>query len=196
MPSMSKSERSMCLSRPWRSIARRIVPWATLDTALSGDVLEIGGGGGAMAEALAASHPHVRLTMTDVDPVMVDVARRRLAHVPDVSLCPADVTALPYPDASFDTVTSFLMLHHVIDWEKAVAEVARVLRPGGVFVGYDLTATRIATVIHLADDSPYRLIRRGEFESQVATAGLGLVRMQYSAFGHVFRFVAAHQPSR
>jgi ubiquinone/menaquinone biosynthesis C-methylase UbiE len=50
------------------------------------------------------------------------------------------------------------MLHHVIDWPAALDEVARVLRPGGVFVGYDLTNTMLARLIHQADRSPYRLL--------------------------------------
>ena len=42
----------------------------------------------------------------------------------------ADATDLPFPDDTFDAVVSFIMLHHVIDWEAAVAEAIRVLRPG------------------------------------------------------------------
>ncbi|MDN5851991.1 MAG: class I SAM-dependent methyltransferase [Actinomycetia bacterium] len=166
------------------------MPWTTLGTQFSGAVLEIGGGGGGMAEALAKANPQIRLTMTDIDEAMVDVARTRLAHVRNVSVRHADVTTLSFPDDSYDTVVSFLMLHHVIDWETAVAEVARVLRPGGLFVGYDLTDTRISALIHRVDGSPHRLIRRGEFEAEVGAAGLDLERMRYSAVHHIFRFVA------
>ena len=187
---MSKSERSLCIGRPWRAVARRIVPWTTFGTQFSGDVLEIGGGGGGMAEAIAESNPHVTLTMTDVDDAMVDVARVRLAHFPNAMVRQADVTLLPFADDTYDTVVSFLMLHHVIDWETAVAEVARVLRPGALFVGYDLTDTAIARWIHRVDGSPHRLIRAGEFEAAADSAGLELEHMRYSARNHVFRFIA------
>ena len=56
------------------------------------------------------------------------------------------------------------MLHHVIEWERAVTEAARVLRPGGSFVGYDLLASRMVSLVHRADRSPHRLIEPGAFE--------------------------------
>lgn len=190
---MSKPERSLCRSSLWRAVVRRIVPWTTLGTTIRGDVLEIGGGGGGMAEALARANPDVRLTMTDIDPAMVDTARVRLVRYSNVAVRQADVTLLPFADSSYDAVVSFLMLHHVIDWENAVAEVARVLRPGGTFVGYDLTDTTIAAWIHRVDGSPHRLIPRSVFEPAVDAAGLDIERMHYSARSHLFRFVA-HKP--
>lgn len=194
MPSMSKPERSLCISRPWRSLARRMVPWTTLGTALSGDVLEIGGGGGGMAEAVAEANPHIRLTMTDVDSAMVDVARVRLARFRNTSVRQADVTMLPFADRSYDAVVSFLMLHHVVDWETAVDEVARVLRPGGLFVGYDLTDTAFAALVHRVDGSAHRLIPPGAFEPIVENAGLEAENMRYSMRRHLLRFVARKPP--
>ena len=187
---MSKSERSVCSGRSWQLLAKRIVPWATLGTEFSGDVLEIGGGGGGMAEALGAANPQIRLTMTDIDPAMVDVARARLAHVPNVSTRHADVTRLPFPDRSYDIVLSFLMLHHVVEWEPAIDEVARVLRPGGIFVGYDLTHTALAEFVHRVDGSPHRLIPAATLEPALERAGLEPEHMRYSMRRHILRFVA------
>ena len=63
---------------------------------------------------------------------MVDLARRRLGADADVRV--ADLGApLPYPDDAFDLVVSSLALHYVEDWDAALAEVRRVLRPGGRF---------------------------------------------------------------
>ncbi len=110
---------------------------------LDGEVLEIGGGSGAMAAELLRKCPDVRLTLTDYDEVMVGTARTRLGEFGErVSVRQADATRLPFADASFDTVVSFIMLHHVIDGEAAVAEAGRVLRPGGRLIGYDLLASR------------------------------------------------------
>ncbi|MEX5265258.1 hypothetical protein RF640_14660 [Kocuria sp. CPCC 205231] len=53
MPRMSVLEASFCRSAPWGLVARRMVPWATQGFPVTGDVLEIGGGSGAMAEAIA-----------------------------------------------------------------------------------------------------------------------------------------------
>ena len=67
-----------------------------------------------MAEAIARAHPRVRLTTTDADPAMVEAAQDRLAGFPLTQARQADATRLPFEDESFDTVLSFLMLHHVL----------------------------------------------------------------------------------
>ncbi len=94
-----------------------------------GAVLEIGGGTGAN---LAHYRDVDRVTITEPDPFM----RRRLeqkltdARVP-VEVSAAGAEALPFPDGSFDTVVSTLVLCTVPDQETALDEVGRVLRPGG-----------------------------------------------------------------
>ena len=145
-----------------------------------------------MAAELGRTDRQVRLTVTDLDPVMARAARQRLAHLPHVVVHQADATRLPYKDGSFDAVTSFLMLHHVIviEWESAVSEASRVLRPGGMFLGYDLVASRVASLVHLVDRSPHRLIERGTLEPVLARAGLQAVTVQYSLRGLVLRFAA------
>lgn len=82
MPVMSAIEGAFCRSGPWRSFARRsVLPWALDGHRLAGDVLEIGGGSGAMAAGVARDYPDVRLTVTDVDEAMVASARERLGTV-------------------------------------------------------------------------------------------------------------------
>ena len=98
-------------------------------------------------------------------------------------------TALPFPDESFDSVVSCLMLHHIIDWERAVAEVARVLRPGGTFVGYDLTRTPLASLFHWLDRSPHRLLVPVEFQAECIRNGFA-IRLRSRLLGHVMQFVA------
>lgn len=191
MPVMSAIEGAFCRSAPWRSFARRVVlPWALDGHSLTGGVLEIGGGSGAMAASMARAYPHVRLTVTDVDEAMVSPARARLSHDANVTVQVADVTDLPFADASFDAVASYLMLHHVIDWPGALREVRRVLRPGGQLIGYDLTDTRLARWIHRADGSPHRIIAVDELAHGLAMAGFapGVVRPSFA--GHLMRFYA------
>jgi ubiquinone/menaquinone biosynthesis C-methylase UbiE len=74
----------------------------------------------------------------------------------------ADATALPFPDDTFDVVLSWVMLHHTVEWEKAVAEAIRVLRPGGRLVGYDLLSTPPLRLLHRDDGADLRLIRLAE----------------------------------
>lgn len=87
-----------------------------------GDVLEVGAGTGANKPFY---EPDARVTFTDPDPAM----RRR---IPGATT--ADVSALPFEDASFDVVVATLVLCSVPDVDRALAEIARVLRPGGRYV--------------------------------------------------------------
>ena len=137
-------EKRFCSSALWRITSQlAVVPWVLAFTdnqlAADADVLEVGSGGGFNAETLLRRFPSWRLTATDYDAEMVELAARRLARFGDrVRLNQADATALRYPDASFDVVLSIGVLHHVGAWEKALAEAARVLRPGGSLLAVDL----------------------------------------------------------
>ena len=189
MPVMSAIEGAFCRSTPWQSFARRaVLPWALDGHPLAGEVLEIGGGSGAMAVGVVRSSPNARLTMTDVDAAMVDSARTRLAAYATVNVEVADVTSLPFVTGRFDVVTSYLMLHHVIDWVDALTEVSRVLGPGGAFIGYDLTDTRSARWIHKADGSPYLMIAPDALADELAVAGFNEIKIRRSARGHLMRF--------
>jgi len=186
MSVMSNVEAAFCRSAPWRAFARRIaLPWALQGTTVGADVLEIGGGSGAMASALLSRHPGTRLTVTDVDQSMVRAADRRLAPFGDrARVVVDDATELEFDDESFDMVCSWLMLHHTVRWERVCSEAVRVLKPGGLVVGYDLTDGRLARFIHRVDGSEHRLIRPSDLahelrhldvvEPQVRTARGGL----------------------
>jgi SAM-dependent methyltransferase len=188
---MSAVERTFCRNPWWSGFARKVVlPWALQGVRPAGELLELGSGSGAMAAGAAQMFPDLRLMVTDIDPAMVRAARERLDGRPRVTVREADVTDLPFADDRFDVVASYLMLHHVIEWPLALAEAARVLRPGGTLVGYDLDRTRLATWIHVVDRSPYRLIDRGEFEPALAAAGFDRVRVTRALGHHVTMFVA------
>lgn len=190
MPEMTRFAQVMCRSAPWRVFAGRVVlPWALQGNELRGDVLEIGCGSGAMAAEVLRRFPDVRLTATDYDQSMVDAAQRRLASFNSrVEVRQADATSLPFSDASFDSALSFIMLHHVVDWEQALAELVRVLRPGGVLVGYDLLGDRAGHRGH-GRDHDVRMMRRSELHQKldeltggaVIRPGLGGIVARFSA---------------
>ena len=191
MPVMSRVEQAFCRSAPWRSFSRRtVVPWAVEDP-IHGEVLELGSGSGEMASDLLDRYPISRLVATDLDPTMVAAAGQRLARFgPRVEVRHADATGLPFDDDTFDAVVSFLMLHHIIEWEVAVHEVFRVLRPGGRFIGYDLGDTGFARLIHRLDGSPHRLVTPDQLRSRFGTANAHRISVAPSWSGLVFRFDA------
>ncbi len=190
MPVMSSAEAILCRSAPWRAFAGRVVlPWMLSGMPISGRVLEIGGGSGAMAEVLLRRAPDIDLTLTDVDAAMVDAARRRLKGT-DSTVEVADVTALPFGDGSFDAVASFLMLHHVVDWRHALAEAHRVLRPGGALVGYDLTRSAIARWFHQVDRSVVELLSADGLRDGLTMAGFGSVEVSPARGNQWMRFRA------
>ena len=190
MPSMSPVQSAFCRSRPWRLFAGRgLLPWCLQGFEPRGDVLEIGAGSGAMAAALLARHP-VELTVTDFDAEMVDAASARLALSGDhVTVRQADATALPFGDGSFDAVLSWVMLHHTVEWEQALAECVRVTRPGGHVVGYDLLATPPLRALHRDDDAHLRLMTLAELRTVVRGLPVDQAILTPGLAGCVVRFL-------
>lgn len=178
MPAMSRLEAALCRSAPWQAVAGRFVlPWALRGATLKGDILEVGGGDGTMAAALLESSPEARVTLTDFDPVMIERAGARLHRFgARAEIAHADVTALPFADASFDAALSFIMLHHVGRWEDALPELVRVLRPGGRLFVYDLLDSAVTRLVHaITKSGGVRLIRRKELVGLLGTLDLEAV---------------------
>ncbi|MDV3125026.1 class I SAM-dependent methyltransferase [Mycobacterium sp. 21AC1] len=188
MPAMSQIERAFCRGVLWRGSGSAVIGSLPVDR-LGHDVLEIGSGSGDIAARLQQAKPGLAITATDLDPEMVDTAVRRLRPYPGVTVRRADATNLPFDDDSFDAVISCLMLHHIVDWEQAVAEIARVLRPGGVFTGYDLVRTPLATAIHRIDRSPFRLVNPDELTEVSGRHGLK-VQTRARFAGQVMQFTS------
>lgn len=123
---------------------------------LRGSVLEVGAGTGIN---LAHYPPQVeRLVLSEPDRHMRRRLEERLASDPpsiDVELDGSSIEALPFPDGSFDAVVSTLVLCSVPDLAASLAEVHRVLKPGGRFVFLEHVA---------ADERPGRLLWQKRIE--------------------------------
>jgi ArsR family transcriptional regulator len=120
-------ERYYSPGRSWQSLALGIAGLLDL-----GDVLDVGAGDGAAAASIA---PHCRsLTCVDLNERMVELARKRLEHLPHVRVERADATALPFADASFDSLLLFHTLTYADEPARVLRECARVLRPEGRLV--------------------------------------------------------------
>lgn len=146
-------------------------------------VLDLGCAGGFMAEAMARRGAEV----TGIDPAEGAIAAAR-AHAAAEGLAIRYETgvgeALPYDDASFDAVVCVDVLEHVADLPKVLAEVARVLKPGGLFLFDTINRNPLARLatITIAEDmlrllpkgthDPALFIRPAELRRAMEGAGL------------------------
>jgi ubiquinone/menaquinone biosynthesis C-methylase UbiE len=90
-------------------------------------------------ETSATFAPFVRhVIAVDASAAMLQAARKRLQPFDNVELRRGDLEALPVDDARLDAATLMLVLHYVPEPERAVGEVARVLKPGGRFILVDM----------------------------------------------------------
>ena len=107
----------------------------------SGQVLDVGCGPGHLANRLARDHG-LEVSGLDLDPMMVERARANAVQTVVAERRPTfvvgGVAALPFPDGSFDLVVSTLSMHHWAEATRGLAEIGRVLRPGGRAVIWDI----------------------------------------------------------
>ncbi|MGZ4136745.1 MAG: class I SAM-dependent methyltransferase [Actinomycetota bacterium] len=118
-----------------------------------GRVLEVGCGPGRLAVPLARQGLDV--TGLDLDPAMIDRARinaeRAFGTDRRLSFVVGDAAALAFPDGSFDLVVSTMSMHHWEDPAAGLREIARVLRPGGRALVWDLRPGVVPFHAHVPD---------------------------------------------
>lgn len=136
------------------------------------DVLEIGCGRGQGGRLVRESFAPRKLCLLDLDPAMA-------ARAQDTGglILVGDAQVLPLQSALFDAVFGFGFLHHVPDWRAALEEVARVLKPGGIYfleeyypATYQNSVTR-RLLRHPAEDR----FRSPDLRLGLARAGLSLI---------------------
>lgn len=183
---MNGIHRTICASRWWaRGVERELVPWCLDGVELGEEVLEVGPGFGATTRVLARRPG--RLTAIELEERYCRRLTRELGD--SATVVQGDATELPFPDDSFSGAVCFTMLHHVPTpalQDRLLSEVARVLRPGGVFAGTDsLGDGLLFKTIHIGDTlvpvDPQGLPDR------LAGAGLAEVRVETSSRSLRFR---------
>jgi ubiquinone/menaquinone biosynthesis C-methylase UbiE len=192
MPESPPSAKATLTSLPYRLAVRRIIlPWILQGVEPSGEGLEIGAGVGALTAQLLAQYPGFRMVATDTDAELVGMAEQVLSSFGRrASVQRADAIALPFPDGRFDLVLSAAMLHHVIEWDQALAEAVRVLRPGGKLVGYDVSDNAAGRLIRAGERRGASLLRPGQLETALSRLGLTDLHTRTALAGTVMRFSA------
>jgi SAM-dependent methyltransferase len=167
----------ICSSGWWaRRAENELIPFGVDGIELGDDVLEIGPGFGATTRVLARRLP--KLSVLELDPRYCRRLRAELENGAGngaaVTVTEGDATALPYPDGRFSAVLCFTMLHHIPSVElqdRAFAEIARVLRPGGIFAGTDSIGVGwLFKAIHVGDT--LNLVDPDTLPARLASAGL------------------------
>lgn len=145
-------------------------------TAPPSSVLDLGCGTGAAAAALKRRFARARVVAADIAPAMVESAGRRSRFWRPLRAVLADAHALPFDDAQFDLVFTSLMLQWADPLDRVLAEVRRVLRPGGLLLAASFgpeTLQELREAWARADDAPHvnRFIDMHDFGSALARAG-------------------------
>jgi len=192
---MDKAEKRVMRSNVWRVLTQRtVLPWILRfdDLPMVADVLEVGAGAGFSAERLLDRFPGWTMSVTDYDPEMVAQAHARLERFGARATCEVvDATKLPFEDGSFDRVLSLGVWHAVGEWERALAETRRVLKPGGHLVLVDLLAGFFRGPVAKMFP-PERTYSMGELRSALADAGFARFRLR--AAGSLWYRVVAEAP--
>ncbi|CAG0971561.1 partial demethylmenaquinone methyltransferase / 2-methoxy-6-polyprenyl-1,4-benzoquinol methylase, partial [Planctomycetaceae bacterium] len=132
----------MLVNNPVRAWSQRALETPRLigpRSSLAGQrVLEVGCGRGVGIEillSLGAAH----VTGFDLDPMMIDRAWQRTVNYGDrARVFVGDAERIDATDVSFNAAVDYGVVHHIPDWRQALKEIARVLKPGGVFYFEDL----------------------------------------------------------
>lgn len=167
------------MNNPVRTFAQRHFEAKLLEQlggrTVGATVLEVGCGQGAGVELILERFGAAYVDAFDIDPDMVERARRRLAHYGDrVRVTTGDATDIKAKDASYDAVFDFAIIHHVPDWRDAIVEVRRVLRPGGRFFFEEVTSHALSRWSYrtFLDHPEHDRFSAPEFVAELARHGI------------------------
>jgi ubiquinone/menaquinone biosynthesis C-methylase UbiE len=192
------------MNNPLRSFVQRHYEAPRLERLARGnarDVLEIGCGQGAGARIIYDLFSPQRYLGVDLDPRMIRRARRKAGALPNARFIEGDITSLEVPDASFDLIVDFGVIHHVPNWRDAIAEVSRVLRVNGEFLFEDLPLETwergIGIPFRRLADHPYdHMFRQQEFTDELASLGFAIETHETSPLSFYHFWGRAEKVSR
>jgi len=153
-----------------------------------GRALEVGCGRGVGVELILDLFGACEVDAFDLDPRMVERARDRVRRRKEaIRLWIGDATAIAVPDARYDAVFDFGIIHHVPDWRAALREIHRVLRPGGRLYAEEVFERLIADPLwrRLLEHPQQDRFDAARFEEGLREAGFRVVatRSLWDRFG-------------
>lgn len=183
---MNVAHRLLCNSNRWRDAVKQyVIPWTLEGIDLGANVLEVGPGFGAATTEQAGRVQH--LTCVEIHCGMADRLRRQTGEGNVTVLC-EDATHSSLPADSFDGAVCFTMLHHIPSLalqDRLLAEVLRVLRPGGVFAGTDSKSGPWFRLLHLFDTMT--VVDPETFAGRMTAAGFEDAQVDVNPYGFRFR---------
>lgn len=187
---VNENHTNLCPSPEWAAhLQTDVLPSLVAGLDLGEDMLEVGPGPGAATEWLRHRVP--RLTALEVDEGAAGALAAQHAGS-NVEVIVGDATEMTFADASFDSVGSFTMLHHVPTvalQDRVLSEVFRVLRPGGVLIASDSLASNGLHHFHVGDT--YNPVEPSSVLPRLQTLGFRKITV---VVDEMLQFVA-HKPS-
>lgn len=184
---MNFLHRWFCSSSSWKqTVEKFIVPWVLDGIDLGSQSLEIGPGYGATTDVLCTRAEH--LTCVEIDERLAEGLRRR-QQKQNVRVVCQDATMMDFAAESFDSAVCFTMLHHVPSaclQNHLLKQVARVLRPGGIFAGTDSLDSKWFRALHIFDTLV--VVPPATFGGRLRAAGFTDVTIETNPYA--FRFQA------
>lgn len=175
---MNRFENWFCASPFWRYVTRRqLLPWILAGSELGDHVLEIGAGPGAATEELRRRT--TRVTSLEYDHgFAASLARREQGN--RGSVLQGDAAELPFPNKTFSSAIAVLVLHHLRSPElqdHAFAEIFRVLRPGGIFLAFEIQDGWLQHIGHIR--STFVPVVPATLSARLTTAGFAGVTLDF-----------------
>lgn len=189
---MNRYETWFCGSWFWRWVTRRqLLPWILQGSELGEHVLELGAGSGAATEEL--ERVAARVTSLEYDHASAAKLAARVSGA-GVVVIQGDAATLPFAGGTFSSAIAILMLHHLRSGElqdRAFAEIWRVLRPGGVFLAFEIQDGWLHRVGHIR--STFVPMAPASAFARLAAAGFSNVTVDFRRGGFRIRALRARE---
>jgi SAM-dependent methyltransferase len=181
---------SFLASERWAQMLEEdLLPWLLAGGSLGDDVLEIGPGPGLSTDLLRTLAPAV--TALELDPALASRLSTRLAGT-RVEVVQADAARAPFADHRFSAVACFHMLHHVpsaAQQDAVFAEVARVLRPGGMFLCADALDIEMLRAAHREQCETFVPLEPAALPERLQRAGFSQIELRQQEYQLLVRAV-------